>query len=140
MPPSMVMSSRFRRGSASSPTVFNRAFIGNFSDCHGGGVASINGSSQVVCKPAFVQCVFEGNETLCDGGGFYTDGGNCVFLYCEFKANRAVSGGGLHDLAGIPVLYDYGFECNEATQGGAFILVRAPSPTSPVAPSGSIRP
>ena len=107
---------------SSSPTVYNCAFIGNFSDCNGGGVASINAVSQSCCNPAFVSCLFEGNETLCDGGGFYTDGGNCAFIYCDFKSNHAVFGGGLHDLAGISVLYGCNFECNEAIDGGAMHL------------------
>ena len=102
----------------SSPTVYNCAFIDNVSDCHGGAVAIISPTAQASSSPGFVQCIFEGNEAICHGGGVYADRGNSVFVYCDFKSNRAVFGGGMYGLAGISTVVECGFECNDASADG----------------------
>ena len=102
----------------SSPTLFNCVFSGNFAECHGGAVASITPSAKASCNPSFVDCLFEANETNCHGGAVYADGGNSLFISCDFKGNDAVFGGGLYGHAGISVVIDCTFECNEAIADG----------------------
>ncbi|MCW3094391.1 MAG: repeat-containing protein [Chthonomonadaceae bacterium] len=102
---------------ASSPTISNCLFTGNFS-ARGGGIGNSNGSS-----PTISNCTIT-NNTAASGGGMYNDtGSNPTLSNCSITSNGlyppATNGAGIYTTGGGVTLVNCSFHHNIAQKGGA---------------------
>jgi hypothetical protein len=93
------------KGYLSRPVFSECAFTNNTAINHGAAVWVFDGS------PDFIDCLFEGNETLSDNT--VEDGGGAVsvasvasadFTRCRFLENRAARGGALYSLSSVNLI------------------------------------
>ncbi|MBN2231770.1 MAG: hypothetical protein JW781_02970, partial [Deltaproteobacteria bacterium] len=94
---------------ASSPTLANLIFIGNFAG-NGGGLANLNASN-----PTMTGIRFENNMAVSSGGGAYNEASSPTLANLIFTGNYAANGAGLANLSGSdPSLTNVQFTTNTA--------------------------
>jgi predicted outer membrane repeat protein len=109
---------------ASSPTLANLIFIGNFAG-NGGGLANLSGSN-----PSMTDIQFKNNMALSTGGGAYNEASTPTLSDVIFTGNFAAYGAGLANLnSSNPSLTGVQFTSNTAGTAGGGIYNQASSPT-----------
>jgi len=97
---------------ASSMTIRNCTFAGNFSSQSGGGLYNVNSTSTVE------NCIFSGNKADW-GGGMCSNNSASLVNECVFTENEAVYGGGMDVLNGsVPSVRNCTFSKNTASDRG----------------------
>jgi predicted outer membrane repeat protein len=94
---------------ASSPTVVNVSFIGNYGSNFGGAMYNASGSN-----PALTNVTFSGNTGRQQGGGIYNSSSSPTLTNVVFNGNWAYSGGGMWNNSSNPILTNVTFNSNSA--------------------------
>ncbi len=110
----------------SSPTITNVQFTGNGgpagSNLKGGGLYNAGDWFYDPGSPILTHVTFSSN-TVDNGGGMYSDGGNPQLIDVIFQSNQAVSdGGGLYIDGGNLSLSDSHFDGNNASNGAGIFV------------------
>lgn len=106
---------------------------------NGGGMINI-GQVASTEGPTLIDCGFEGNFALWNGGGIYNARSNLNLIHCTFRQNHAnvggkepgsagIGGGGLHSSNSDPRLFDCNFTENTTLGQGGGMLNIFGSPT-----------
>ncbi len=103
---------------ASSPTVTNCSFVGNFAGGGGaGGTGSGGGMYNIDSSPMITNCSFIGNDVHVNqgsGGGMFNENSNPTVTNCMFSGNTSSrSGGGMENSSSSPTVTDCSFTGNE---------------------------
>jgi hypothetical protein len=104
------------RNDASSPTITNCTFSGNWAEDEGGGMFNEGPHS----SPTITNCIFSENTTELFGGGMANFDGSPVITNCIFVGNNSIylEGGGMLNLNAKSTITNCTFVGNSANTGG----------------------